>query len=213
MGETEPGASAGAPAEDTLRALSERLGRAMSVIRDAMRAIAASQEDIEKRLREVAGEQQERFIEFAKAYSERARALEQRVAAAVKAAEDAAGSAVAAIEAQREGLAAEIAARIEAGSPARSADGSDGARELAAAQQQMIQAVQMLRVEVEAVSARIQEWGRGEVGDRVAQAVAAQVEGILERRFEALAQLLESRIKQAAPPPAEEPRGLFRRSR
>ena len=191
--------------EESLRALSERLGRAMTVIRDAMRAIAVSQEDIEARLREVAGEQQERFIEFAKAYAERARALEDRVGEALAAAEEAARSAVAAIEAQREGLAAEIAARIDVG-------GGGGSGDTAAAQREMEQTFQLLRAEVEAVKARVDEWGQGEVGDKVAQAVADQVERLIERRFEALAQLLESR-SEGDEPPGEEPRGLFRRSR
>ena len=176
----------GRPGDEALQALSERLGRAMTVIRDAMRAIAVSHEDIETRLREVAGEQQERFIEFAKAYAERARVLEERVGQAVKAAEEAAGGA---------------------------ADGFAGGEALAAAEREMTQTFQMLRAEVAAVRGMVEEWGQGEVGQQVAHAVAAQVEGILERRFEALAQLLESRIKQAAPPPGDEPRGLFRRSR
>lgn len=235
MGEEEHPVAKPGP-EDALRALPERLGRAMTVIRDAMRAIAASQEDIEARLREVSGEQQERFIEFAKAYAERARALEDRVGEAVKAAEEAAGSAIGAIEAQREGLAAEIAARIDVGSVALGdPDSARGLQEMATAQREIEQAFRAMRAEVERVRKRIEEWGKarsnaaiadqvtgleerisdleGAVGDRLAEAVGAQVERLFERRFEALVQLLESRLRQAAEPQADEPRGLFRRSR
>ena len=125
------------------------------------------------------------------------------------------------------------AIRVEVGTAPSPADGSEHLVDLAAGQKETDQALRAARAELARIRKRMDSWGRARSAPRIADevagleervvelersvheeltdAVADRVEAHLDRRFEALVQLIESRITALMPVEEDERRGFFRR--
>lgn len=140
----------------------------------------------------------------------------------------------AALEDLRERLSADLAAgldRVRAETHAAAPDAE--VAEIAAGQKELDEALRVTRAELTRIRKRMDSWGKARSAPRIADelttleervgelersvqeeltdAVADRMEAHLDRRFEALVQLLESRITALTATEPDDRRGLFRR--